>query len=77
VILGQTLGAFVGVCCSVIFENYVYLGIWVSVSVTLIAMVFTKSVHPPAGTTAIVMILGSAKLKKLEFMFILMPTLSG
>ena len=48
-----------------------------AVSLSIIAMQFTKTLHPPGGATALIAIIGTEKIKALGYLYVLFPVLSG
>ena len=76
---GHLVSCFVGVACHELFS--VPLGSpWLSVplgaSFALMAMQLTGTVHPPAGGTVLIAVLGSQRLHAMGF-GLLLPTLIG
>jgi CBS domain-containing membrane protein len=73
---GHLLCAIVGVTVGyLISETWVAAGLAVSVSIVL--MQITKTLHPPGGATALIAIIGSAKVKNLGYMYVLSPIFTG
>lgn len=68
---GHLIAATIGVSIYNLF-GVTWWGISLGVTITILLMVITDTIHPPAGATVIVAILG-----KSTFMFILMPVLTG
>jgi len=48
-----------------------------AVALSIVLMQVTKTVHPPAGATALIAVIGSADIKALGFFYIFMPTFIG
>ncbi len=46
-------------------------------SVSIIAMQYTKTLHPPGGATALIPIIGSEKITSLGYYYVLSPVLTG
>lgn len=83
-IFGNTIGAFVGVSCfkvfnhaATAFEDIMYVASACAVSLTIVAMLLTKSVHPPAGATALIAVTGSLRVTELGYKYMLFPILLG
>lgn len=55
--------------------------LWVAsalaVSLSIVAMQITKTMHPPGGATALIANIGSAKILGLGYMYVLSPVLTG
>lgn len=74
---GHLVSAFVGVSVQLIFPDIVWITAPLAVSLSIIAMQFTKTLHPPGGATALLAVIGSEKIKLLGYSYILFPVLSG
>jgi CBS-domain-containing membrane protein len=73
---GHLISGLVGVAC------YQLVGIgWLAaalaVSLALVAMLLTKTVHPPGGATALIAVIGGEQIHRLGFLYPLMPVLLG
>jgi CBS-domain-containing membrane protein len=47
------------------------------VSLTIVVMLLTKSVHPPAGATALIAVTGGARVQELGYKYMAFPILLG
>lgn len=74
---GHLVCAFVGVCAHKLIPNEIWLSSALSVSVSIVLMQITKTLHPPGGATALIANIGSEKIHALGFLYILSPVLSG
>jgi CBS domain-containing membrane protein len=76
---GHLLSAFIGVSvCQLLPQpELLWLASALSVSVSIIAMQMTKTLHPPGGATALIANIGSEKIKALGYYYLLSPVLSG
>lgn len=74
---GHVISAFVGVCVQMLFGEWFWLAAPLAVSLSIVCMQVTKTLHPPGGATALIAIIGSAKIKSLGFLYVLSPVLSG
>ena len=80
---GNTLAAFVGVFCRKFFggassDRVVRsLASALAVSLATLAMLVTGSVHPPAGATALIAVIGSDDIKDAGWEYIVFPILIG
>jgi CBS domain-containing membrane protein len=73
---GHVISAIVGVTV-----NYLVGETWVAaalaVSIAIVLMQITKTLHPPGGATALIAIIGSDKIKALGYGYVLSPVLTG
>ena len=80
VIGGHVISALVGVCVYK-FTEAVHCGVWLSaplsVSLAIMIMQVTKTLHPPGAATALIAVIGGAPVHSLGFMYILTPTAVG
>ena len=76
VIGGHLISATVGVTF-----NYLCPHSWfaaaLAVSVSIVMMQVTKTLHPPGGATALIAIIGSERIKSLGYLYVISPILSG
>lgn len=77
---GHLISAFVGVACYELLDKHSLGSPWLAVPVAaalaLMAMQLTGTVHPPAGGTVLIAVLGSERLHSMGFA-LLLPTLVG
>lgn len=76
-IFGHFISAIVGVCVYKLIPGELWLSSALSVSLSIVAMQMTKTMHPPGGATALIANIGSEKIKALGFYYILSPVMSG
>jgi CBS-domain-containing membrane protein len=76
-LLGHILSAFVGVSCSFLLDGQAALAAALAVSLALVLMHLSKSLHPPGGATALIAVIGSDEIHQLSYWFVLSPILSG
>lgn len=74
---GHLVSALVGVGIHKLVPGEVWLTSALSVSVAIVLMQITKTLHPPGGATALIANIGSAKIQALGFFYVLSPVLSG
>ncbi|TGE22922.1 HPP family protein [Hymenobacter metallicola] len=74
---GHLIGAFIGVTVQKLVGGELWLAAALAVSLTIVTMQMTKTLHPPGGATALVANIGSAQLKALGYWYMLMPVLAG
>lgn len=74
---GHLVSALIGVTVFKIFPDVIWITAPLAVSLAIIAMQYTKTLHPPGGATALIAVTGSAKIKALGYLYVLFPVLSG
>ena len=74
---GHVLSAFLGVTVHLLVPQEVWLAAALAVSLAIVGMQITKTLHPPGGATALIATVGSAKLQALGYWYVLMPVLTG
>ncbi|MBW3544100.1 MAG: HPP family protein [Bacteroidetes bacterium] len=74
---GHLLCAFIGVTVQKAFPDTLWLAAALSVSLSIVVMQITKTLHPPGGATALIANIGSEKIQSLGYLYVLSPVLSG
>ena len=74
---GHIICAIVGVTVHKIIPNEPWLSSALAVSVSIVSMQITKTLHPPGGATALIANIGSAKIISMGYWYVLSPVLSG
>ena len=74
---GHFISALIGVTVFKIFPNIIWINAPLAVSLSIVAMQITKTLHPPGGATALIAIIGSEKIKALGYCYAFSPILSG
>ena len=74
---GHVICALVGVTVHYIIPNEIWLSSALAVSLSIVFMQITKTLHPPGGATALIAIIGSEKITSLGYLYVLSPVLSG
>ncbi len=74
---GHLVCALTGVSIHHLIPAEVWLSSALSVSVAIVLMQITKTLHPPGGATALIANIGSPKIQALGFYYVLSPVLSG
>jgi CBS domain-containing membrane protein len=74
---GHVICALIGVTVHKLIPGEVWLTAALSVSLAIVAMQITKTLHPPGGATALIANIGSAKIQALGYFYVLSPVLSG
>jgi CBS-domain-containing membrane protein len=76
-IVGHIVSALIGVTVQKFFPDTLYIAAPLSVSLSIVLMQVTKSLHPPGGATALIAVTGSPELKALGYWYVLSPVLIG
>ncbi|MGZ3863354.1 MAG: HPP family protein [Bacteroidia bacterium] len=74
---GHLVSAIIGVTVFKFITSDVWLASALAVSISIVAMQITKTMHPPGGATALLACIGSEKIKDLGYGYVLSPVLSG
>lgn len=74
---GHLVCALTGVSIHHLIPAEVWLSSALSISVAIVLMQITKTLHPPGGATALIANIGSPKIQALGFYYVLSPVLSG
>eukprot|EP01133_Synstelium_polycarpum_P006269 gene6269-7274_t len=76
---GHVVSAILGVCLRLLFVRTgasIIVGCMLAVSLAIVAMHFTKTLHPPGGATALIAVM-SGEQRWAGFYYVLVPVLSG
>lgn len=73
---GHVLSAIVGVSINYLIPT-AWLAAALAVSISIVVMQVTKTLHPPGGATALIAVIGTEKIKSLGYLYVLSPILSG
>ena len=73
---GHLISAIVGVTVNIFIKEQ-WLAAALAVSVSIVLMQVTKTLHPPGGATALIAVIGSPEIKSLGYLYVLSPILSG
>jgi len=74
---GHVLSGLTGVACYNLFGNTVWLAAAMAVSLAIVVMLATKTLHPPGGATALIAVIGGTKIHNLGFLYALIPAGTG
>ncbi len=74
---GHILSGLVGVACYQMFGGTIWIAAALAVSLTIVAMLATKTLHPPGGATALIAVIGGQKIHSLGFLYAFIPAGSG
>lgn len=74
---GHLVSALVGVTLYKLLPEALALSSALAVSLSIVAMHFTKTLHPPGGATALIAVLGGAQVHELGYWYLLSPVGAG
>jgi len=74
---GHLVSAIVGVSIQKLFPDTIWIAAPLAVSLSIVMMQITKTLHPPGGATALIAVTGSAEIKALGYEYVFLPVLSG
>lgn len=74
---GHLISAIIGVAVHKLILAEVWLSSALAVSLSIVMMQITKTLHPPGGATALIANVGSEKIQALGFIYVLSPVLTG
>lgn len=74
---GHLISAFIGVTIHILFPHTVELAAPLAVSLSIVLMQITKTLHPPGGATALIAIISSNKITDLGYWYLLYPVSTG
>lgn len=74
---GHVFSAIVGVSCALLFKNNIGLAAAIAVSVALVVMHLTSTIHPPGGASALIAVIGSEHIQQLAYWYVLTPVAVG
>jgi CBS-domain-containing membrane protein len=74
---GHIISAFVGVACYKLFGGTVWVAAALGVSLAIVAMLLTRTLHPPGGATALIAVIGGKNVHDLGFLYAFFPAGAG
>ena len=74
---GHLISAFVGVTVHLLFPHTLYVSAPLAVSLSIVFMQISKTLHPPGGATALIAVISSKKITDLGYWYLLYPVLTG
>lgn len=77
VIGGHLLSAFIGITVYKYLPLDIEIVEALAVSLSIVAMHFTRTVHPPGGATALIAVIGSSEIHNLGYWYLLSPIATG
>lgn len=74
---GHVISAIIGVTIYKTLPNFLWLTAPLAVSLSIVMMQLTKTLHPPGGAAALIAIIGTDRVKQLGYLYVLSPVLTG
>jgi CBS-domain-containing membrane protein len=74
---GHVVSALVGVTVFMLVGEASIIASSTAVSLAIVAMHFTRTLHPPGGATALIAVIGADKVHSLGYLYALCPVLVG
>ncbi|QNL52338.1 HPP family protein [Olivibacter sp. SDN3] len=74
---GHLIAAFIGVTVQLLVPGDLWVKASLAVSLAIVGMQISKTMHPPGGATALIANIGSDEIKELTYYYIVSPVLSG
>jgi CBS domain-containing membrane protein len=76
-IVGHVISAIIGVTIYKVCPDVIWITAPLAVSLSIVFMQYTKTLHPPGGATALIAVTGSEKIKALGYMYVFSPVFTG
>ncbi len=74
---GHLISAIIGVTVHKLVPDILWIAAPLAVSLSIVMMQVTLTLHPPGGATALIAVIGSEKVKALGYLYVLSPVLTG
>jgi CBS domain-containing membrane protein len=74
---GHIISAIIGVSVSQFLPDILWITAPLAVSLSIVVMQYTKTLHPPGGATALIAVAGGEKIQELGYWYVLFPVFSG
>lgn len=74
---GHVISAIIGVTIYKTLPNVLWITAPLAVSLSIVMMQLTKTLHPPGGAAALIAIIGTDRVKQLGYLYVLSPVLTG
>lgn len=74
---GHFVSAIIGVTVQKLIPDILWISAPLAVSLSIVFMQITKTLHPPGGATALIAVTGSAAIKNMGYLYVISPVLSG
>ncbi|WP_286235831.1 HPP family protein [Thalassotalea sediminis] len=77
VIGGHVFSAFVGVSVYLLIPSFPMFASALAVSLSIVMMQITRTLHPPGGATALIAVIGPQSIHQLGYFYVISPVLIG
>lgn len=74
---GHLVSALAGVTVQQLAPDILWITAPLAVSISIVLMQITKTLHPPGGATALIAVTGSSEIKALGYWYVVTPVLTG
>src|SRR5512147_817610 len=74
---GHVVSGLIGVASYQVFGGTIWLAAAMGVSIAIVAMLDTQTLHTPGGATALIAVIGGAKVHNLGFLYPFLPAGAG
>ncbi|MGK4567580.1 HPP family protein [Flavobacterium sp. 3HN19-14] len=74
---GHLVSAIVGVTVQQFVPDIIWITAPLAVSLSIVLMQITKTLHPPGGATALIAVTASPAIKNLGYWYVIAPVLTG
>lgn len=74
---GHVVSALIGVTIYLFLGDQSVFAAPLAVSLAIVAMHFTRTLHPPGGATALIAIIGGDSIHAMGYLYVVSPILSG
>ena len=74
---GHCISALIGVTVQMLIPDIIWIAAPLAVSLSIVMMQITKTLHPPGGATALIAVTGSTQIKALGYWYVISPVLTG
>jgi len=74
---GQFIASIIGVTIATYLPDVLWFTAPLAVASSIVIMQLTKTLHPPAGATALIAIIGTEKIKALGYFYVIAPVMTG
>ncbi len=74
---GYFISALIGVTIYRFMPDIIWITAPLAVSLSIVFMQITKTLHPPGGATAMIAVIGSEKIKAMGYLYVFSPVLTG
>ncbi len=74
---GHFVSALAGVTCQIVLGGTPIVAACISVSLAILLMTLTKTLHPPGGASALLAVVGNQSIHDLGYLYAVTPCLMG